>query len=138
MNKNIVTVATALRLIPCERVIRFFQKGVCGIMQYTGKINIPINIPGTLMISATQTGGIIKKEVTWEEQQPSAELLNNLELYKTQKYVALYKDQWGFMRLCGNMEHPLTFQYSMTGETLKITLNGEDTRPDLYATVLKN
>ncbi len=89
-------------------------------------------VPGSIKVSSSSDGGILKKKITFERSDVSDKTADLLEGYKVSRLVATYVDESGKRRVAGSPDWPLTLDYNTGDGVFSVTLQGEDTAPDAF------
>lgn len=130
MNRTTISVCHSLSIIPLSDLTRYVRIKSKVMMSVSGKAFDPKAIPGTIKVTATSDKGIIKKKISFDCSDVSLPTVEELELYRFRRLLAVYIDESGYHRVCGSPDHPLTLDCIIEGGVLSSSLEGEDSVQD--------
>ena len=131
MAKKTVTVCHCLKIIPTLHLIRFAEIGQRVIIAFRkSEVLKPEVVPGTVLMTTEIQDGIYSRSIDFEITDVNADTADNLNLLKTQRLVATYKDESGNSRVCGSPDYPLSLDYHDEDGVFKVSLTGKSLTPD--------
>ncbi|WP_290452737.1 hypothetical protein [Duncaniella muris] len=89
-------------------------------------------IPGSIRITTSIEGGVIKKSITYKRRTVDRTTANLLEGYKVTRLVAVYTDETGNKRVAGSPDYPLKFSYTSSDGVFTCKLEGESLTIDPF------
>lgn len=127
-----VSAAHSLQLVPIDRLSRFAQIKTGVMLVYLSQPDNANAIPGSIRITTSIEGGVIKKSITYKRRTVDRTTANLLEGYKVTRLVAVYTDETGNKRVAGSPDYPLKFSYTSSDGVFTCKLEGESLTIDPF------
>ncbi|WP_290455591.1 hypothetical protein [Paramuribaculum intestinale] len=127
-----VSAAHSLQLVPIDRLSKFAQIKTGVMLVYLSQPDNANAIPGSIRITTSIEGGVIKKSITYKRRTVDRTTANLLEGYKVTRLVAVYTDETGNKRVAGSPDYPLKFSYTSSDGVFTCKLEGESLTIDPF------
>ena len=127
-----VSAAHSLQLVPIDRLSKFAQIKTGVMLVYLSQPDNANAIPGSIRITTSIEGGVIKKSITYKRMTVDRTTANLLEGYKVTRLVAVYTDETGNKRVAGSPDYPLKFSYTSSDGVFTCKLEGESLTIDPF------
>lgn len=127
-----VSAAHSLQLVPIDRLSKFAQIKTGVMLVYLSQPDDANAIPGSIRITTSIEGGVIKKSITYKRRTVDRTTANLLEGYKVTRLVAVYTDEIGFKRVAGSPDYPLKFSYTSSDGVFTCKLEGDSLTIDPF------
>jgi len=127
-----VSAAHSLQLVPIDRLSKFAQIKTGVMLVYLSQPDNANAIPGSIRITTSIEGGVIKKSITYKRRTVDRTTANLLEGYKVTRLVAVYTDETGNKRVAGSTDYPLKFSYTSSDGVFTCKLEGESLTIDPF------
>ncbi|GFI53081.1 hypothetical protein IMSAGC021_01391 [Muribaculaceae bacterium] len=127
-----VSAAHSLQLVPIDRLSKFAQIKTGVMLVYLSQPDNANAIPGSIRITTSIEGGVIKKSITYKRRTVDRTTANLLEGYKVTRLVAVYTDETGNKRVAGSPDYPLKFSYTSSDGVFTCKLEGESLTVDPF------
>lgn len=131
-----ISVTDSLTLYPASALVGFsVVRSLATFKSLNEPERLPV-VPGTIAVKdeAAETGYKKSVEATlgvWDAQT-SARVLS---MAAWERWVAVYRDGGGRMRVCGTPAYPLTLSVTQTGVAATVRLTGVTDAPDPFLRV---
>lgn len=127
-----VSAAHSLQLVPIDWLSKFAQIKTGVMLVYLSQPDNANAIPGSIRITTSIEGGVIKKSITYKRRTVDRTTANLLEGYKVTRLVAVYTDETGNKRVAGSPDYPLKFSYTSSDGVFTCKLEGESLTIDPF------
>lgn len=124
MGKKSVSVCSDLRILPIGQILSMYRLGSKVSLDYIKDFKYLYETPGTVRVSIDNDGEVCSVSISAEVPDLSAESAAKLDIYRQMRFVASYIDERGAMRIAGNLNNPLKFDYQEEGGNYRVILSG--------------